>query len=141
MTADEQLNAAKLDDLKTALDDLKIVDVSRKPAGLRADLKVMADFSSNAAAVQSLAKKGFYAARAEDGGPAELFSNEGEIHLVMKDGVEYVLRFGQIAGSGPAAKDAGQRERRRQSQRKHRTEPLPAGHGRIQSQRHSQAAT
>ena len=60
MTADEQINAAKLDELKTALDDLKIVDVSRKPAGLSADLKVTADFASNAAAVQSLAKKGFY---------------------------------------------------------------------------------
>jgi hypothetical protein len=108
MSDNEQLNATKLDDLKSALDDLKIVDVSRKPAGLRADLKVMADFTSNAAAVQSLAKKGFYAARAEDGVGTELFSNEGEIHLLMKNGVEYVLRFGQITGSGPA-KDAGQK--------------------------------
>ncbi len=106
MTANEQLNTTKLDDLKTALDDLKIVDVSRKPAGLSADLKVTADLASNAAGVQSLGKKGFYVARAEYG-PAELFSNDGEIHLMMKDGVEYVLRFGQIAGSGPAAKDKG----------------------------------
>lgn len=106
MTANEQLNAAKLDELKTALDDLKIVDVSRKPAGLRADLKVAADFTANAAAVQSLARKGFYAARAADGVGTELFSNEGEIHLVMKKGVEYVLRFGQIAGNGAASKDA-----------------------------------
>ena len=105
MTANEQINSAKLDDLKSALDDLKIVNVSRKPAGLSADLKVTADFASNAAAVQSLGKKGFYAARAEERGPVELFSNNGEIHLMMKDGVEYVLRFGQIAGSGPAAKD------------------------------------
>ncbi|MFZ1936086.1 MAG: DUF4340 domain-containing protein [Thermoguttaceae bacterium] len=108
MADNEQLNATKLDDLKSALDDLKIGDVSRKPAGLRADLKVMANFTSNAAAVQSLAKKGFYAARADDGVGTELFSNEGEIHLLMKNGVEYVLRFGQITGSGPA-KDAGQK--------------------------------
>ena len=51
MAADEELNAAKLDELKTALDDLKIVDVSRKPAGLSADLKVAADFASNREAV------------------------------------------------------------------------------------------
>ncbi len=108
MAADEQLNVTKLDDLKTALDDLKIVDVSRKPAGLRADLKVMGDFTSNAAAVQSLARKGFYAARSDDG-TTELFSNNGEIHLVMKNGVEYVLRFGQIAGRGPA-KDANKKD-------------------------------
>ena len=48
MSADEELNAAKLDELKTALDDLKIVDVSRKPAGLSADLKAAADFTNTA---------------------------------------------------------------------------------------------
>ena len=42
MAADEELNTAKLDDMKFALDDLKIVDVSRKPAGLSADLKAAA---------------------------------------------------------------------------------------------------
>jgi len=36
---DEELNAKKLDELKTSLDDLKIVDVVKKPAGLSADLK------------------------------------------------------------------------------------------------------
>ena len=47
LAADEELNAAKLDEMKTALDDLKIVDVRRKPAGLSADLKASADFLSN----------------------------------------------------------------------------------------------
>ena len=46
MAANEELNTAKLDDLMTALDDLKIVDVSRKPKGLSADLKASADFAS-----------------------------------------------------------------------------------------------
>ena len=35
--ADEELAAAKLNDLRNALGDLKIVDVARKPAGLSAD--------------------------------------------------------------------------------------------------------
>jgi hypothetical protein len=35
----------------------------------------------------------------------ELFSNEGEIRITMKDGVEYVLRFGGIAGTSPTKKD------------------------------------
>jgi hypothetical protein len=104
----EQLNATKLDELKSALDDLKIVDVSRKPAGLSADLKVTSDFANNRDAARSLASKGFYAFPAESGGPAELYSNEGEIRLAMKNGVAYVLRFGQIAGKG-AAQDAGQK--------------------------------
>ena len=34
MAADEELDTKKLDDLKFALDDLKIVDVNRKPGGL-----------------------------------------------------------------------------------------------------------
>ena len=105
MTADEQLNTAKLDELKTALDDLKIVDVSRKPAGLSADLKVAADFASHQDAQQSLASKGFYPIPVGDDG-LELLSNEGEIRLEMNGGVEYVLRFGQITGTGPAAKAA-----------------------------------
>ena len=40
--AGEELNTTKLDDLKAALDDLKIVDISRKPAGLSTDLKAAA---------------------------------------------------------------------------------------------------
>jgi hypothetical protein len=100
MKPDEELNVAKLDELKSALENLKIVDVSRKPAGLRDDLKVAADFASNRDAVESLASKGFFAVS------GELYSNEGEIRLAMKSGVVYVLRFGQIAGAGSATKDA-----------------------------------
>ena len=47
LAADEELNIAKLDEMKTALDNLKIVDVRRKPAGLSADLKADADFLAN----------------------------------------------------------------------------------------------
>ena len=35
LAPDEELNAAKLDDMKRELVDLKIVDVNRKPKGLR----------------------------------------------------------------------------------------------------------
>jgi hypothetical protein len=101
---DKQLNAAKLDELKTALDDLKIVDVARKPAGLSADLKAAADFTAQQDAAESLARKGFWVAELTKGHP-ELFSNDGEIRIVMKDGVVYVLRFGEIAGAGAAKKD------------------------------------
>jgi hypothetical protein len=106
MPADEELNATKLEELKTALDDLKIVDVSRKPKGLSADLKAAADFTTKDEAYASLGEKGFFLTPLEENGPVELVSNEGEIRLVMKDGVEYVLRFGEIAGSGPSKKDA-----------------------------------
>ena len=43
MAADEELNASNLDALKSALEDLKIVDVERKPAAVPADLRVRQD--------------------------------------------------------------------------------------------------
>ncbi len=60
IAADEELNTAKLDELKTALDDLKIVDVNRKPAGLSADLKVAGDFAARSEAQKSLEERGFF---------------------------------------------------------------------------------
>ena len=108
LAADEELNAAKLDELKTALDDLKIVDVSRKPAGLSADLKAAADFSTHRDAIASLASRGFFVAKLKDpsgGESVELFSNDGEIRVLMKDGVEYVLRFGGLTGESSKKAD------------------------------------
>ena len=62
MADDEELNTAKLDELKSALDDLKIVDISRKPKGLSADLKVSADFAGKDKTEpwSRLQDKGFY---------------------------------------------------------------------------------
>jgi hypothetical protein len=95
---DEELNTTKLDDMKFALDDLKIVDVNRKPPGLSADLKAEQTLISNKEAVENLAARGFYPARVDD--RYEIVSNEGEIRVLMKDGVEYLLRFGGPAGTG-----------------------------------------
>jgi hypothetical protein len=107
MAGDEELNTETLDKLKFALDDLKIVDISAKPKGLSADLTVSADFGKSEEARDDLQEKGFYAVPMKRNGPVEIFSNEGEVRLAMKDGVEYVLRFGDIAGpaSGPSKKD------------------------------------
>jgi hypothetical protein len=90
---DEELNAEKLNDLKTALDDLKIVDVSRKPPGLSADLKID-EKAIKPDSFISLAEHGFFPYR------GEIVSNEGEVHCGLSDGVEYILRFGEIAGEG-----------------------------------------
>ena len=103
MADNEELNTAKLDELKGALDDLKIVDISLKPKGLSADLKLSGDFAGSRDAVESLEDKGFYPVPldpAAPNGPKELYSNDGEFRVVMKDGVQYLLRFGEIAGRG-----------------------------------------
>ena len=117
MPADEELNATKLEELKTALDDLKIVDVSRKPKGLSADLKAAADFTTKDEAYASLGEKGFFLTPLEENGPVELVSNEGEIRVVLKDGVEYVLRFGGIAGSGRSKKDEKQKGKEKDAEK------------------------
>lgn len=98
LAADQELDTSKLDTMKTALDDLKIVDVSPKPEGLSADLKATGSVYADRATQQSLANRGFYLVPVDDK-VFELRSNEGETRVLMKDGVEYVLRFGQIAGS------------------------------------------
>ncbi len=97
LSDDQQLNTEKLDALKTALDDLSIVDVDRKPAGLSANLKAGVDFLDNADARTDLRQLGFATVPARDGGGGqELISSEGEVIVTMKDGVEYVLRFGDL---------------------------------------------
>ncbi len=110
LAANEELNTANLDELKTALENLKIVDVHQKPAGLSADLKANADFLANKEARESLGSCGFFAATVE--GQPQFLSNEGEVRFHMKDGVEYVLRFGAAVGPGAGEKDAKKGARR-----------------------------
>ncbi|WP_425616277.1 DUF4340 domain-containing protein [Anatilimnocola sp. NA78] len=94
----EELNKQKLDDLKTALDDLKIVDVERKPAGLDAELKLSDELLKNREGLLSLQELGFYpVGRNTDENTLELASANGEVIVDMKDGVQYKLRFGNVA--------------------------------------------
>ena len=98
-----ELDSKKLDEMKAALGDLKIVDVARKPAELAMSLKENKEFLSNPEAVESLMSRGFYLANVS--GKAGIYSNEGEFRCLMKDGVEYVLRFGNISESRRADSD------------------------------------
>jgi len=94
----EELNGTKLNDLKTALAALKIADVRRKPAGLGADLKADAGFLNDQESVSSLVGRGFYPLSISGGEP-EILSANGDLHVYMKDGYEYVLRFGNVEGT------------------------------------------
>lgn len=93
MAPDEELNTTKLNDLKNALDDMQIVDVFRKPKGLGADLRADRGLLNDQEGVQSLIEKGFYPLSGLND-QVELLSANGEIHVGMNDGVEYILRFG-----------------------------------------------
>jgi len=100
---DEELASAALNDLRNALGDLKIVDVARKPSGLSADLKAEESFTKDLEAVSSLQQRGFLPLQS-----GEILSTEGQTVVGMKDGVEYVLRFGAgttVAEPGKAEAD------------------------------------
>ena len=96
IAADEELNEESLNALKSALEDLKIVDVVHKPQGLSNDLKAGQDFMKNDQRLRQLASKGFTPAVTKEGGPLELVSSDGEAIATMKNGVKYVLRFGNL---------------------------------------------
>jgi hypothetical protein len=96
----EELASAKLNDLRNALGDLKIVDVARKPSGLSAELKAEESFTNDREAVTSMQQRGFLPLKT-----GEILSTDGETIVGMKDGVEYVLRFGApttVAGDSKA---------------------------------------
>ncbi|HEX5102185.1 MAG TPA: DUF4340 domain-containing protein, partial [Pirellulaceae bacterium] len=105
LTEQEELNKQKLDDLRNGLDDLKIIDVARKPESLGKLLKEgLEDFSETER--ESLASFGFVPARGPDG-TLDLFASNGELIVDMKDGVRYVLRFGKVASAEQASSTAG----------------------------------
>lgn len=111
LSENQALDDAKLNQLKNALDDLRIVDVNKKPAGLSANLKAGESFMNDLEAQLSLIQRGFAPTRTETG-EVEILSSEGEVIASMKDGVEYVLRFGNLQLSAseetPSATAAGE---------------------------------
>jgi hypothetical protein len=74
--------------------------VARKPSGLSAELKAEESFTKDREAVTSMQQRGFLPLKTGD-----ILSTDGETIVGMKDGVEYVLRFGApttVAGDSKA---------------------------------------
>jgi hypothetical protein len=110
----EELDAEKLNAMKAALVDLKIIDVERKPSGLSQDLKASEEFVKNREAAVSLQQRGFFPATTQGGG-LQIYSSEGEVMASTKEGVKYILRFGNLADAGaegdkPAEGDAEKKD-------------------------------
>ncbi len=91
---DEEVNQEEVQKLIDGLEDLRIVDIARKPEGLSADLKAGDAFLNNRDVVNDLVEKGFLPGRQQSG--SDMLSSEGEVVVSQRDGVEYVLRFGQL---------------------------------------------
>jgi len=87
--ATEELDVQKLNDMRLALDDLKIVDVRRKPEELSKELRLTG--KPEARRNFNMETAGFFVL--PDG---DVKSKEGEVVVGMADGVEYVLRFGSV---------------------------------------------
>ena len=100
LATDEQLNEKKLNEIKSTLDNLKIADVVKKPAGLAADLKGDSNLLKNPESLMSLQRRGFFPNPNQKGGDTiDFYSKSGELIVTLKDGVQYLLRFGGAAGA------------------------------------------
>ncbi len=99
MPSGRVIDSTKMQEMLTALEELKIVGVRPKPAGLSASLTETSETQKVAQSdLFSLQSKGYFFSR--DG---QLLSNEGEMQAFTKDGVKYTLRFGEVAyGTGEA---------------------------------------
>lgn len=97
MRAGQKVDTVKMEDLLKALDELTIVGVRPKPAGLSRSLEDNDEgISITRRDLASLQQKGYYFT-----GDGQLVSNEGETQVRTEDGVTYTLRFGEIVyGAG-----------------------------------------
>lgn len=97
MSEDQEVDLTRLGKVLTALDELGIEGVRRKPQGLSGRLTRSSDsLTVTTADMISLQNKGYFFTR--DG---RLVSNEGELLVTTSEGIVYTLRFGEIVyGSG-----------------------------------------
>lgn len=94
LALDEELDDQKLNDMRVALDQLEIVNVSRKPRTLAKSLR-QGRIELDQEAGMALARAGFYLLR-DANERFDLYSENGEIRFQTNDGVLYQLRFGNV---------------------------------------------
>ena len=101
---DKELDTDTLDSMISALNDLKIVSVQKKPMELASALregKPLEDIKTDT----SMQETGFYLVELPDlkrdtkKTKVQLLSNEGDIQLRLNNGIVYNLRFGDLTGT------------------------------------------
>lgn len=111
---DEELDSAKLDDLKRALTGLKIVDAKKKPDVLAEEFAREANFLNDPKskavedndAMMTLRRSGFWVGpKSSQSRELEIIPEEGELKVGFDNGVEYQLRFGGLVRSERAGDD------------------------------------
>ena len=92
MSSTQEVDSTKFDALLKAIEELSIVGVRPKPAGLSQNLsRAEGGEGISQADLLSLQSKGYYFTR-----DSNLVSNEGELEIRSSQGVVYTLRFGEI---------------------------------------------
>lgn len=89
-----------LNDLRNSVQNLKIINVRRKPAGLAQDLKADKSLLENKESTKSLQSQGFFPMESGD-----VFAAGGELIVGTKEGIRYLLRFGNSIISSAALED------------------------------------
>ncbi len=105
----EDTNVTRVNAMITAMDSLKLIGVRPKPDALKEDLKLGQDavpktqqeFVMKQQAYGDMMSKGFFISN------KGLLSNEGELVATTKNGVEFVLRFGEIFTGSDLEIEAG----------------------------------
>ena len=97
LTANEEVDLKRVETLQSALENLTIEGVMRKPAILRPDLKITPEAIADEKTSETLTKLGLF------GDPnttidnlMDLKSANGELHISLQTGVKYILRFGEV---------------------------------------------
>ncbi len=96
LPAGKELDRKKLNDMLQAFGQLQIVDVRAKPTALGRGLSGQEGLQLSQQLVEGLAARGYYIIPVPEGG-IQLLSKQGEINIALRNGVEYVLRFGEKA--------------------------------------------
>lgn len=101
---DQVLNANLLDQMKSTLGDLKIIDVVPKPPSLRKKFAESVPVSVKSQVDKSMERHGFFLRK--NGSYTSLYASKGEVSILLEGGVEYVLWFGGVAAHIKAAASA-----------------------------------
>ncbi|TWT31821.1 DUF4340 domain-containing protein [Blastopirellula retiformator] len=91
----EKLNETALTTARTTLDEMQLVDVVKKPAGLAENLKVDGQFNNEG--LDTLILNGFLPYGTN---PMRLIGDSGEVNIHTKDAVKYRLLFGKEQDGG-----------------------------------------
>ena len=105
LAPEEMLNESKLEEMRQAFDDLKIIDVLRKPESIASAQRAGEIFVKSTDDIEILQSVGYmlHARETEDGMTAiRIYSRQGEAFIDMKDGIVYHLMFGNLTGTNLA---------------------------------------